>query len=301
MNEVTSTRLFIIGKNGQVGRELVEYAARQGIDAVSFGSKELDVRDRAAVLSSISEHSPAVVINASAYTAVDKAEEEEAQAFAVNRDGVENLALACKALDIPLIHISTDYVFDGKKGSSYLETDQASPIGVYGASKYAGEEVLSETWEKHIILRVSWVFGIHGNNFVKTMLRVAASRPELSVVNDQLGAPTSARSIALAIFNILSARSFDRDGCAWGLYHFSGGKVVSWYDFAVEIFKRAESRQLIECAPLVHSIGTKDYPTAVERPAYSGLSGDLIAETYAITAGDWQSDLDEVLSALGQY
>jgi dTDP-4-dehydrorhamnose reductase len=280
-------RIFIIGKNGQVGRELVEQAEQQGLDAVSVGSAELDITDRSAVLQAVLENKPTVVINAAAYTAVDKAEDEIDLAYAVNRDGVENLAFACKAQNIPLIHISTDYVFDGTKESAYLESDIPNPIGVYGASKYAGEEVLRATWDKHIILRVSWVFGLHGNNFVKTMLRLAKERDELNVVDDQFGAPTSATAIAREILRyILNQDSF------YGSFHLESSPGVTWYEFAQRIFSRAAHFGVTDHSPALNPIPSSGFPTPVKRPQNSKLSA---GEKSIFPIQHWQIDLDELL------
>jgi dTDP-4-dehydrorhamnose reductase len=280
-------RLFIVGKNGQVGRELVEQADQQGLDAVSFGSAELDITDRSAVLQTVTENKPTVVINAAAYTAVDKAEDEPELAYAVNCDGVENLALACKAQNIPLIHLSTDYVFDGTKKSPYLESDNPNPIGVYGASKYAGEEVLRATWGKHIILRVSWVFGVHGSNFVKTMLRLAKERDELSVVDDQFGAPMSAKAIAGEILRYIL-----NNKASYGLFHLESNPGITWFQFAQNIFSRAAHFGVIDQSPMLIPISSLDFPTPVKRPKNSKL---CMGEESIFSVQSWQADLDDLL------
>lgn len=291
-------KILITGAKGQVGTDLVLEAKKRDHQVYGFTSSELDITDKNVVSNTINSIKPDVVINAAAYTAVDKAETEKKCAYAVNENGVKNLAEACKALDIPLLHISTDYVFDGDKKEPYVETDIPDPASVYGASKLAGEIALQKTWHKHIILRVSWVFGAHGNNFVKTMLRVAASRAELSVVDDQLGAPTSSMAISRVFLKILASDRFGEEKFPWGLYHYSGAPAVSWYAFAIEIFERAESQKLIESSPLVHPITTKEYPTPAARPANSVLNFDHIGDTLAIDACDWQADLNYVLTAI---
>lgn len=268
MSSKTYPRLLITGKNGQVGQELTGRAAELAIDFVAFDSSELDICDRAAVLAAVEKHQPTAVVNAAAYTAVDKAEEEKELAYAVNRDGVENLALACKAQDILFIHISTDYVFDGSKEGAYLESDQPSPNSVYGASKYAGEEVLRAIWHKHVIVRVSWVFGAKGNNFVKTMLRLASERDQLSVVSDQFGAPTSARFIASEALRVSGLEG------AYGLSHLPSDPGVSWYDFANIIFEEAKSLGLLASVPVVSPLSSDQYPTPVERPKNSKLGSE---------------------------
>ncbi|ARN76330.1 dTDP-4-dehydrorhamnose reductase [Oceanicoccus sagamiensis] len=259
---------MIVGKNGQVGQELADRAETLALDFIAFGSNELDVRNRTAVLAAVKKYQPTVLINAAAYTAVDKAEEEEELAYAVNRDGVENLALACKAQNSLLIHISTDYVFDGSKETAYLESDQPNPRSVYGASKYAGEEILQSIWHKHIIVRVSWVFGVRGSNFVKTMLRLANDRDQLSVVNDQFGAPTSARFIAAEILRVAGLEGI------YGLFHMPSGPYVNWYEFANVIFEEAVDLGLLAIRPKVLPIASDQYPTAAERPKNSELSSE---------------------------
>lgn len=250
-------RVFITGKNGQVGRELVERAAELNIDAVSFDSSELNICDREKVIAMVLDHKPTVVINAAAYTAVDKAEEEADLAYAVNRDGVENLALACKELNIPLIHISTDYVFDGEKKSPYLESDRPNPVGVYGASKYAGEEVLRATWEEHIIVRVSWVFGRFGNNFVKTMLKLGQERDELNIVNDQFGAPTPADKIANSLLKVALKYSANSEDYDKGVHHLVSNPGVTWFEFAKVIFDHAISSGKLSGPIRLNPIGSE--------------------------------------------
>jgi dTDP-4-dehydrorhamnose reductase len=281
-------RVLITGKNGQVGRELTERAAELAIDFVAFDSKELDIRDRVAVLAAVAKYQPTAVINAAAYTAVDKAEEEKELAYAVNRDGVENLALACKTQDIPLIHISTDYVFDGEKDSPYVESDTPNPIGVYGASKYAGEEVLRATWHKHVIVRVSWVFGRYGNNFVKTMLRLAKERDELGVVDDQFGAPTSSIDIARVLLSLVIEDKKD-----FGLYHLESNPKVSWHGFAQKIFEEAKMLGLIEKIPVVNPISSEQFPTPVKRPVNSKLRAGN-----GLSSVTWPEALSQMLSDL---
>lgn len=290
MSSNLSPRVLITGRNGQVGRELAKRAAELAIDFVAFDSSELDIRDRAAVLAAVEKHQPTAVINAAAYTAVDKAEEEKELAYAVNRDGVENLALACKVQDIPLIHISTDYVFDGEKGSPYVESDTPKPIGVYGASKYAGEEVLRATWGKHIIVRVSWVFGHYGNNFVKTMLRLAKSRDELGVVVDQIGGPTYAGDISRALVHLACQFASGAD-MKWGVFNYSGYPFVSWHQFACEIFSQAEKESLLPMSMQVNPITTAQYPTPAKRPANSCLDCSGMLDTYGIQPCDWRQAL----------
>ena len=238
-------KILITGAKGQVGTELVTQANDRGYEVHGFGSKELDISNAEQVYQTVLQIKPDVIINAAAYTAVDKAETEQESAYAVNSQGSENLAFACKKMDIPLLHISTDYVYDGEKQSSYLETDQANPIGVYGASKLEGDQKIEQIWSKHIILQVSWVFGEFGNNFVKTMLRLAEQRDELSIVDDQYGAPTSAKAISTCLLDIIETEQFSQSQCPWGRYNFQSDPGVTWYGFAREIFQQAKQLGVI--------------------------------------------------------
>jgi dTDP-4-dehydrorhamnose reductase len=278
-------KILITGAKGQVGSELVLEAEKRGHDVYSFTSSELDITNCLLVNDKISSIKPCVVINAAAYTSVDKAEEEKQKAYTVNELGVKNLAESCKKLDIPLLHISTDYVFDGDKKESYVETDTPNPTSVYGASKRAGEIALQNTWVKHIILRVSWVFGEHGNNFVKTMLRLAKDSNELSVVNDQFGAPTAAIDIAKALLDLAIDDKKD-----FGVYHLESNPNVSWHGFAQKIFEQAKVLGLIKNIPLVNAINSSQFKTPVKRPANSKL-----ATTKGLPAVTWTDALSKML------
>jgi dTDP-4-dehydrorhamnose reductase len=291
-------KILITGAAGQVGRELTEMAAAQGWAVCGYDSRTLDITSAAAVIAAITAERPDCVINAAAYTAVDRAESESERAYAVNRDGVTHLATACRQADIPLLHISTDYVFDGDQATPYRETDRPNPTSIYGASKLAGEETLAATWHKHVILRVSWVFGRHGNNFVKTMLRLGRERPELNVVADQFGAPTSARAIAAVLLGIAMHPKLGSDELPWGVRHFASEPGVTWHDFARTIFERAVAQNLLPQSPKVNPIPSSAYPTPVKRPANSKLMSSQPWPSSLATASDWRTELDVVLAAL---
>jgi dTDP-4-dehydrorhamnose reductase len=289
-------RVLITGARGQVGHELLRLAP-QGFDVVGLGSGELDISDSSTVQREIAHSRPQLIINAAAYTAVDKAESEPERAYAVNRDGPANLGRAAEQLGIPVLHISTDYVFAGDATTPYRESDPTGPTGVYGASKLAGEQALAAACSRHLILRTSWVFGAHGNNFVKTMLRLGREREELSVVADQQGCPTSAASIARALWAL--AEQYRREGkLRWGLYHYSGTPACSWHAFAVEIFRQAQQAGLLARQPVVHAIGTAQYPTPARRPAWSVLDGSLLRQAQGIEPADWRVELEAVLAEL---
>ena len=289
-------RVLITGARGQVGHELLRLAP-EGFDVVGLGSGELDISDASAVQREIAHLRPQLIINAAAYTAVDKAESEPERAYAVNRDGPANLGRAAEQLGIPVLHISTDYVFAGDASTPYRESDPTGATGVYGASKLAGEQVLADACSRHLILRTSWVFGAHGNNFVKTMLRLGREREELSVVADQQGCPTSAASIARALWAL--AEQYRREGkLRWGLYHYSGTPACSWHAFAVEIFRQAQQAGLLARQPVVHAIATAQYPTPARRPAWSVLDCSRLRQVFGIEPADWHDELKAVLADL---
>jgi dTDP-4-dehydrorhamnose reductase len=289
-------RVLVCGANGQVGSELIRLAP-EWAEVIGLGSAELDVTDGAAALSVIAKVQPELIINATAYTAVDKAESEIQKAYAVNRDGVELLAREAERLAIPLFHISTDYVFAGDSTTPYREDQPTAPAGVYGASKLAGEVALSAACSRHVIMRTSWVFGSHGNNFVKTMLRLGREREELSVVADQHGCPTSARSIANALWRL--AELYHQHGSlGWGCYHFAGKPACTWHAFAAEIFRQASSMGALAREPRLNAIATEQYPTPAKRPLWSVLDSGKLERTYGVHPADWRSELHQVLTEL---
>lgn len=285
---------IVTGANGQVGRELV---ARSVLgEVIAFERAGLDITSFDAVVAVINTHSPKAVINAAAYTAVDKAESEPDAAFAANRDGPAVLAQACAFAGIPLLHLSTDYVFDGSQAEPYTEQAPANPLGIYGQSKWEGEEAIRRHLPQHLILRVSWVFGAHGNNFVRTMLRLGRERSELRVVADQRGAPTHAGAIAEALLAI--ARRLPA-ALPWGTYHYTGAPATTWHGFAVSIFDEAASLGLLERKPVVHAITTDEYPTPARRPANSELASTML-EVLHLHPAPWVDGLRETLNAWKQ-
>lgn len=289
-------RVLIAGARGQVGHELLRLAPDDflvcGLDSVA-----LDITDAASVTRAVAEYDPQLIVNAAAYTAVDRAESEAERAWAVNCDGVASLAIEAEQLGIPLLHISTDYVFAGDAVEPYREDDPAGPTGVYGSSKLAGEQAVVANCRRHIILRTSWVFGSHGNNFVKTMLRLGREREELSVVADQHGCPTSAVSIARLLW-ALAVRYREMGDLRWGLYHFCGRPACSWHEFAVEIFRQAVELGVLSRAPRVRAISTVEYPTLARRPAWSVLDCSKLHEVFGFEQADWRDELRVMLRAL---
>ncbi len=289
-------RLIIIGAQGQVGWELNHRAIASGHQVLAWDQAELDITDAVAVDQALDASGADVVINAAAYTAVDKAEQEPGRAFAVNRDGPAHLAAACARLNIPLLHISTDYVYDGRQSSPYVEDDATAPLGVYGASKLAGDEAVRRLLPRHLILRVSWVFGVHGHNFVKTILRLAREREELRIVADQHGSPTFAGDIAYTLLE-LAGRIPEIDAkAAWGTYHYCGEPMTTWHGFTCAIVERAKEREPLR-AQTVIPISTADYPTPAARPAHSALDCGKLAAQFGIRPRPWRDGLHALLSS----
>ncbi len=290
-------KILITGAQGQVGKELVSIANQRGFDVIAAGQTELDITQLKNIESYVEVHQPDLVINDAAYTAVNKAEEEEDITYALNRDGTANLAAVSKEKNIPLLHISTDYVFDGTKSEAYSENDAVSPLGIYGISKWQGEETIRQTLPEHIILRVAWVFGAQGNNFVKTMLRLAKDRDELSVVADQFGRPSPAKDIAKTL--IILAEQYQKEKTLeWGTYHYCGDEKVSWCGFAKEILKQAKEQGLIEKDIKVNAITTAEYQDPTKRPANSMLDCEKIKNTFGIEMPSWKESLNQVLTEL---
>ncbi|MBN1932765.1 MAG: dTDP-4-dehydrorhamnose reductase [Desulfobacterales bacterium] len=287
-------RILLIGANGQIGWELIRKCTDYDIDIIALNHQELDITDPAAVRNVIFHTEISLVINTAAYTAVDRAEAEPRIVFAVNRDGPGYLASCCSEIDIPLIHISTDYVFDGRKTTPYIETDVLSPLGIYGKSKAEGEIEIAKRLKKYIILRTAWLYGIHGTNFVKTMLHLGRKQDVIRVVSDQYGCPTYAADAAETILNIMTEIIKGRDD-AWGLYHYCGEGVVSWHGFAEAVFELARKYDSFEVKKVIN-IPTDEYFTPAKRPAYSVLDCTLINQKFGIRPRPWRDSLAEMLA-----
>lgn len=285
--------VLVIGKTGQVARTL-DAKGFDGVPHIALGRESIDLSSPDMLVEAFAVHRPCLVVNAAAYTAVDRAESERDLAYAVNRDGPARLAELCAAAGIPLIHISTDYVFDGSKPFPYVEEDQTAPLGVYGASKAEGEAAVRAKLAQHVILRTSWVYGTTGSNFVKTMLRLGEQRDELAVVNDQIGAPTAADDIAVAIAQI-ARHLLDGTG-EFGTFHMTSGGETSWYGFAKEIFAQAAASG--RKVPMLRSIPTVDYPTPARRPANSRLDCTKLEKAYGIRLPHWRTSLESCLADL---
>lgn len=288
-------KLLLTGANGQVGSAIRRLAAIQGLSIRAYGSAELDITDAAALEAAVHAEQPDLLINAAAYTAVDKAETDAARAFAVNAEAVGVMARICKACGIPLIHISTDYVFDGSKDEAYLESDPVGPLGVYGRSKLAGEEAIQASGARYIILRTSWVFGLEGHNFPKTILRLAGERPALGIVSDQRGCPTFADDLASAILDLAVLHS-DNGDLPWGLYHYAGATACSWYELASRLLEKACAAGLLARIPALKALATLEYPTPAARPMNSCLDCSRFKRAFpGILLSDWNKGLDILL------
>ena len=271
----------------------VEARLRETDAEYRASDREIDITDRQAVLDYAGSCKPHWIVNCAAYTAVDQAEDEPDNAFRLNRDAVENLAIAARQHAAAVLHISTDYVFDGTKGSPYEPDDPPNPNSVYGASKLAGESILRRTLDRHIILRTAWLYGANGPNFVTTMLRLFNERPVVKVVDDQVGSPTWARDLAAAIVNVILTSAH-----SWGTYHFVSRGAISWFDFATEILWVAADNGLVRPSPEVLPISTSEYPTKAKRPSYSVLSTTKIEQQFGVAIPDWRESLRQYVDGI---
>jgi len=281
--------ILVLGAGGQVGRALVE---RGGTACLGLDHARCDIGDATSVARAVSTPALSAVVNCAAYTAVDRAESERERAFAVNAEGAGIVARAAAARGLPLVHLSTDYVYAGTRSGPHREDDPIAPLNAYGASKAAGDAAVTAGNPRTLLLRVSWVFGVYGPNFVKTMLRLGRDRSELRIVDDQKGGPTEARDIADAILAVAAACR--RPGfSAWGTYHFAGAPATSWYGFAQAIFERARGP-----APRLVPITSSEYPTPAKRPLNSMLDCSRIREVFGVAQPDWRSSLARVTAEL---
>jgi len=286
--------ILLFGANGQLGQEMVRASATRGMSLVALSHAEADIADANAVREAIARHTPALVVNAAAYTKVDLAETDVEAARRGNDIGPALLGEACAAAGIPLVHVSTDYVFDGTKPTAYVETDAVSPASSYGRSKEAGERALRAATPRHVILRTSWVYSEFGHNFLKTILRLAATRDELRIVADQRGCPTSTLDLAEAVLSIAPRLIAGED--VWGTYHFAGSGVTTWHGFASRIV--AAQTPFTGRSPRVTPITTAEYPLPAPRPANSELDCGLFARTFGIRARPWTEETDRITRVL---
>ena len=290
------SKILLIGVTGQVGEELQHTLTSLG-EVIGVDRSQLDLTQPEQIQAKIAEIQPDIIVNAAAYTAVDKAETETEMAMAINARAPKEIAIAAEKIGAMLAHISTDYVFNGKNHTPYLESDATDPLGAYGESKLLGERGVRDNCSRHIILRTAWVYGSRGHgNFVKTMLRLGAGREELKVVADQIGSPTWSFDIAEAITKLLSKAQTDSNIC--GTYHFSNSGVASWYDLAVATFAEAKKLGYPLQIKRVYPITTADYPTPAQRPAYSVLSKGKYTTVTEIYPPHWRESLTAMLAEL---
>jgi len=288
-------KVLLTGADGQVGWEIDRQAKDAGVDLIRTNRQSLDLADPASIERAF-ENDIGLVINAAAYTAVDKAESEPDIARAVNTTAPGLLAQHCGARQIPLIHFSTDYVFDGAATRAWVEEDPTAPLGVYGDTKLGGEQAIRAALDRHVILRTSWVFGVHGHNFVKTMLRLANERDELTVVADQIGCPTFAGTLAAAALHI--AGKLRLGGSPWGTYHLCDDGPTTWHAFAARIIALGHAAGQVSDPPAIKPIRTEDYPTPAQRPAYSVLNTARFTRTFpAFRLRPWQDGVHAILAA----
>lgn len=288
-------RLVVTGREGQVVRALLAEAG-PGLEVVALGRPELDLSRPDTLGEALRAARPDALVNAAAYTAVDKAEEEEPLATTINGEAAGALAAAAAGLGVPIVQISTDYVFDGTKASPYVESDPVAPVNAYGRSKLAGERAVAAANPRHAILRTSWVYDGQGKNFLKTMLRLAETRDELGVVGDQIGAPTYARDIAAAVIAVSRNLVADGDARRAGVFHMSGAGETSWAGFAEEIFRL--SALAGGPSARVRAIATSDYPTPAKRPANSCMSGERLQAVQGVCMPDWRDALARCINGM---
>ena len=288
--------ILVFGGGGQLASELVEIAAANRIALKALTWQEADVTRTREVQAAIAATGPTLVVNAAAYTAVDKAESEPGLAMAVNAEGPRQIAAACARTDVPLLHVSTDYVFSGEKEGPYVEEDLIAPLGVYGRSKAAGEQAVRETWSRHLILRTAWLYGVHGSNFLKTMLRLAGESDEIKVVADQRGSPTSTVDLSEAIMR--AATALEGGAEPWGTFHVTGSGETTWHGFASRIVEA--QAPVTGKRPKLHAITTAEYPTAARRPRNSVLDCSKFEAVFGYRAPVWTVSVDRTVAMLLQ-
>jgi dTDP-4-dehydrorhamnose reductase len=289
--------VLIAGRTGQVARSLVDEARTAALPVIALGRPELDIGDPQSIGRAVAAIAPSAIVNAAAYTSVDKAESDVEGAFAINRDGAGWLAAAAAAARIPFIHLSTDYVFDGSKTTPYVEEDATGPLGIYGRSKLEGEAVVQGACPSALVLRTSWIYSPYGQNFVRTMLSLAETRDIVRVVDDQHGSPTAAGDLATAILGL--TQSILKSTAQGGVYHLAAPGSTTWYDLAAAIFAGWKERG--RRVPTLEPISTSGYPTAARRPANSRLDCTKIHRVYGVRLPPWRASLAECLDAFASH
>ena len=290
-------KVLVIGHQGMLAQELLPCLAGAGFAVVGRGRPEVDITQATSISQTLADAQPDILINAAAYTAVDQAESVPDVAFAVNRDGAAHLAAACRDIGIPLLHVSTDYVFDGLASRPYCEDDCAVPLGMYGRSKWEGEEAVRGSHREHVIVRTAWLYGYHGHNFVKTIIRLAREREALRVVDDQYGCPTWSRDLAEALVAMCQRIVQGTDLVPWGTYHFCSAGQTTWCGFAQAIIEEARAFEPLRVQEVV-PIPTTACPTPAKRPAYSVLDCSKVQAVFGLTPRPWQESLHDCLQEL---
>jgi dTDP-4-dehydrorhamnose reductase len=290
--------ILVAGRSGQLARCLLDQAIARSEPMVLIGRPRLDLEDARNVEEIVDAVNPSAIINAAAYTAVDRAEDELERAFRINRDGAACLAMAAHLREIPFIHISTDYVFDGRKRAPYLEDDVPAPLSVYGRSKLEGETAVRMICPQAVIVRTSWIYSPYGHNFLRTMVGLSATKPAVSVVDDQHGAPTSALDLAAGIMSIVQQLKSGGAGDTGGVHHLTAQGETTWHGFAAEIFAGLSRRG--HPVPELQAITTADYPTAARRPEYSCLDSSKAERVFGVRLGPWRESADMCLSVLAK-
>jgi len=288
-------KILLLGSNGQLGKCLVDELSNTDYNLLATNRLQIDITDLDLTKRKIIEYSPNIVINASAYNAVNKAEEEFDLANMINNTAIENIAGACYQINAAFIHISSDYVFDGNSQTPYTESSLVNPLCVYGKSKLDGELSIKRTGCKHIIIRTAWVFSEYGNNFLKTMINLASTNNELDVVSDQYGCPTYARDLAIAIISTFS--HIKNNQCKWGIYNFCGDKSCSWYEFAENIFDTARNLKLKSILKL-NKISMNKYNNKAKRPKYSALNCSKFTKSFGIKPSNWKKGIIQALNKI---
>ncbi|MGD8961667.1 MAG: dTDP-4-dehydrorhamnose reductase [Desulfobacterales bacterium] len=288
--------VVITGANGQLGRELVRQTKSADVEVHPFDRQQLDITDENRIKQVLAGLSPAVVMNAAAYTKVDRAEDEPDRAYAANTDGPAYLARYCAAYRHALIHISTDYVFDGTTDRPYRESDPIAPLGIYGQSKAKGEAAVRSALPQHIIVRTSWLYSVYGHNFVKTILKLAATKKTLKVVADQAGSPTSAADLAAAAL-IIARKISTAEKWAWGTYHYCGAGITTWHGLAEKIIELAAPYTALQ-AWQVEAISAAEWPTRAPRPPYSALDCNRLKLQFGIDTQPWQQGLQDTIERI---
>ena len=289
-------KVLVTGADGQLGRELVRLGQSVDFEVYGLNRHQLDITNKIKIKQILTRISPSLVINAAAYTHVDRAENESDLAYAVNKNGPTYLARYCANNQLKLIHISTDYVFDGTKSRPYQESDPVAPLGVYGRSKAQGEAAIRSILPNHIIVRTAWLYGVYGNNFVKTILKLAAEKPTLQVVADQFGSPTSAEGLAEALLTI-SKKINANDKIEWGTYHYCCKGITTWHGLAERIIELAAPYTALQTRQ-VEAITTAEWPTPAKRPPYSALNCARIKSRFGIDPQPWPQSLERTIDRI---